>query len=400
MSRWYRGVVGLFCALLVLSLVVMFLPGCGGGGGGSAGPTCTLSKNTVLVDQIQDLKLVSVDEGVYTYSYTDSAPEIKPGQILLSGEGKGYLRKVIAVEDLKGTLRVTTEQASLTDAFEELHFRTTIPVSKNVYRAGGGRIGRVAVRPGGEVGVNLDGISFATGQDYDLSIKGGAFNWTPTLDVGIDISDYKIRRFTIQVGGEGKFNLDADLKSSISGSISPPEKALTPNPIQIFESVIVIPPGVPILITGEFTCSVGTELSISSGNTMHLGFDSASRIEGGVEYSDGEFSPVSTFDYSLSPRMDSESSLEASIKVYIRPKVGVYIYSVAGPFVDVRPYGKLSLIVDSNPRYEAGIGIDGNVGGELKILSESLVEMKLKIFDLYYPVWTSPYYSSIEVIVK
>ena len=212
-------------------------------------------------------------------------------------------------------------------------------------------------------------------------------------DIQIDISKGTLNMFKTEVKGSIILNMDTSFAATDAVNLTL-EKLLTPAPIPIFTTVIPVPIGplvVPIPVVGEFTCSLGVTFSAGSQNTTNLGFTSTSTIAAGAEYTNEIWSPINTFDYTFSPYMNANSGVTVSIKPYVRPKVGLYILSVAGPYVDLRPYGKGSLIIDSDPNFEAGIGITGNVGGEVKIISKVLLGINLELFDLYFPLWASPF---------
>lgn len=170
-SLKYLGLIGVF------ALGLMTIIGTGGGegggdaGGNNGGSENKLSEITIIVEQDTTMQLSSIDGDIYTYYYTGSTPNVQPGSILLSSEGNGYLREVITVQDLGGTMVVNTEQASLTDAFEELHVKTTIPMTSNIYMRQEKRLSISPIGTGGFVGLSLNGNKF-TGSLYDVSVDG------------------------------------------------------------------------------------------------------------------------------------------------------------------------------------------------------------------------------------
>jgi len=103
----------------------------------------------VIAQEISQISQVSEDSIILK---DDGRDHPKPGEIMVSQEGNGYLRKVTEVTLDNGNIIAKTESAALNEIFEELEFSTTVklenidevPVSstKSAARSKGGLSGR------------------------------------------------------------------------------------------------------------------------------------------------------------------------------------------------------------------------------------------------------------------
>jgi hypothetical protein len=354
-----------------------------------------LSDNVVIIDMHPEITLISIVDDTFTFSYTGTPPNIHPGTILLSSVGNGYLRKVESVQEINGTLVMLTSQASLENAFEELHLSEMITLDNDINQAGGKGASPLVVGSGKSINIQIKNpitgnpLIFSGANDYDVSVDGH-FQLVPSIELKMDIIKQKADLFTFVVHGNASYGISANMKSSRSLSVTGEKEVFKPKSI-FFKCIPV--PGLPICVpvSGEFNLNVGISLISEGSNTIRKGFNSVIDVSGGCKVDQSwNISKVSDFSYTHDPFLNVDYSVAGSGKVYVRPKFGLYIFGVLGPTVDFKPYGKGSIVIGPDPHLEAGIGIAGNVGGELKILSKMIGSVNLELFDLYYSSWTYP----------
>ena len=63
------------------------------------------------------------------------------------------------------------------------------------------------------------------------------------------------------------------------------------------------------------------------------------------------------------------------------------MYDIAGPYVELKPYGRGGVEIYPDPHLEAGLGISGSVGGSVKVLWIELANINYELFDFYKAVW-------------
>src|SRR5690606_2072356 len=187
-----------------------------GGPQGPSGPnppgdgSAVLGPNTKVVDEGTLASLTSVSpDGEFTFEGTGASTlDLEVGDVLLAGVSpntpNGALRRVEEVDESPSGVVVKTSQATLVDAFQELHLdvdRTIAPEAQ-----------AQAVAP------QADGISFP----FDLVESGasgsvelsGAISLAPSFDlnVDLDIASFQVDELTMEFGA------DQTLLAELSGS--------------------------------------------------------------------------------------------------------------------------------------------------------------------------------------
>ena len=114
MNRFTSIISSLLIFLLILSM------SCGKDKKSPTGPSDTtdeavISDTAIVVEQQENITLDTLTEDAITYTFTGQTPDISTGDVLVSGEGNGYLRKVKSVTVEGDKVTVETEQAALTD---------------------------------------------------------------------------------------------------------------------------------------------------------------------------------------------------------------------------------------------------------------------------------------------
>jgi hypothetical protein len=353
MKKWAK----IFGLMVILGFVFY---GCGGGGGGGGeGVNYKLGPKTKWVEKDTNWKLESKEENRLIYTYTGNPPDIKEGDILLSVEGEGYLRKVVDVDVEGGRLIVTTEQASLEEAFEELDIKTTIklPQSSELSPPGIFQSPPYPVKSPLtiEMGALNIPISYSIPIDYGTMEVEGNFKFTPSIDVEIKISMFKLKKFRLVLRGDVQQGLGVNMgiEKGIEKEYEIPlidyGGLIAPTPVQLF----AVPIG-PVLINGKFTLSGGVGVSLDAGIDGGFGYDTSLTMGGGVEYMDGNWNPVTEFDYEFNPYFDYKVYAGLEGEVYLEPRLGIYIYDAAGPYFQLKPYGKGAITFIPNIHLETG----------------------------------------------
>ena len=385
MKKWVK-----IFGLMVMWEFVFY--GCGGGGGGGEGVNYKLGPKTKWVEKDTNWKLESKEENRLIYTYTGNPPDIKEGDILLSVEGGGYLRKVVDVDVEGGRLIVITEQASLEEAFEELDIKTTIKLPQSAELSPPGIFQSPPYPVKSPLTIEMGAlnipISYSIPIDYGTMGVEGSFKFTPSVDVEIKISMFKLKKFRLVLRGEVQQGLGVNMgiEKGIEKEYEIPlidyGGLIAPTPVQLFAVAIG-----PVLINGKFTLSGGIGVSLDAGIDGGFGYDTSLTMGGGVEYMDGNWNPVTEFDYEFNPYFDYKVYAGLEGEVYLKPRLGIYIYDAAGPYFQLKPYGKGAITFIPNIHLEAGLGLSGSIGGSVKILSWSLVDRNYELFDFYEVLW-------------
>ena len=254
-----------------------------------------IAPQTKVVDDVPNLTATSVTDNAITYSYTGKAPSIKTGDVLVSGEENGYLRKVTAVSVSTGKIIVQTEQATLTDAVKKGEIDTTLTLNFSAMKTGtGGRVMKLA--DGVSItdnGLDLSNVSL-TGKisdgdnvEYTIKITKGSILYQPDLSVGVKIDDYAVTEFHAVAGGTLAF--DYDIEAAILKKFNfKIERSLAK-----FQKIAYQQIGyMPVIEVIEFEVIAGVEGASTAAVTANTGFDQKTEIEIGARYENRSWSPV------------------------------------------------------------------------------------------------------------
>jgi len=336
--------------------------------------TIVYDSSTVLVDEQDSLSLASVSASVYTYTYTGLPPDIQVGDIILSTDAGGYLRKVTSKTVSGNQLILDTDQASLAEAFTRIVFDTTItlrfdgsslsgrkPWGRQPYLAPG-----VQIRDGK---LDLDGKilfdGFVNGTQVSIKIVSGSFGFEPSLDFDYDIG---LLHQEVHAIASGILYLNVKPEIEASAGFSKSDEVLIaylPIPLEW----ATIPASI------DFSLYAGYEVGMDIAGEATFDMSGQTTDTVGFRYEDGDFNTVweTDSDWSAeSPVWDAEGNAHA--KVYLRPEISIKVIHIAGPYVDVLPYLDFEGAVTSNPYcWEWGIyaGLEANVGLELDIFVTS-----------------------------
>ena len=328
----------------------------------------------------------------------------------------GVIRRIKSVDSLKaGNFRFVTEQASMSDIFEKANFilstsenpstRAGVPVFKpvKIYYLGNDSIttkGEITQRLiSSEINLSSsETLSYSEifdNDNYTISLNPGsrfATNLDLTMEFNFDNSNDMISKISnnllnLKTYLEGDVNFDIDLSFSASKSfdIKEFEQKIKPNILKP-RLIKFLVNGVPVFITcstdlfGE--CTVGaegkSEVNIGAKCNLHgvsgLSYDQASN----------SISNFKNWNFTAEPILPS-LSVEASsqLGLSIFPRCKVYLYSLIGPVIDLKPFFSSTLSVnqevklkDKNNKFAPVISLVGELGIELGS------SLHLKPFDL------------------
>ena len=291
-----------------------FLPGCGGGGGGEPQGDFATARNVVMKPNVI---VLPEDGSVGVSGLTDSAltlsgnvPALRPGFMLVSGEGPGFVRRVTAVTPAGTTLALATQPGSLEDLFEsaELKFRhglRTLPGDTIQVHAPGAQVGRgrgglldngiPIVVPEFKIGTEEEGNEFAVKFSASGILNGdieGDFNFTAANG---------LERFGLQLTAsyDGSFGFSTEAEIAIFKAVEKPffTHIFTPRKVAQIGPVPIIL--LPILMAqAVFKGVVKAGFGTSGDGFFHVvtGFTAQKLPSGDYDFS-GKFIPSRTGEF-------------------------------------------------------------------------------------------------------
>ena len=372
-----------------------------------------IPSTTKILDQTGAASLaVSSDKTTLMISASSPvAQSLAPGDVIVvppSPAGgvapMGLLRKIITVSSSNSEIVVTTQQATLAEAFARLSFQIqdklnaqaiqSIRPSPGVTFHAGATLPRV---------VHMGRLHFASqplsdpcaGSSlgvFDAS-KSISSNIAPGLTLSGQVELCSSLNFSIDITGQGFLNLQPTLNALTATATMGQSSDLTLqgtflagffNPSPIMLGTLTFPPiavpGLPVWVTPEVTVFAGANGNLSTDVSTEV--NSSGTFTRGVSYASGAWSPVQPpaslqFGYQP-PTLDTS----LSAKAYAGVEFDLLVYDIVGP--SFKPDGYLSLDADisKNPWWTLTAGLEGPMSFDVTILGDNLASYDLgTMFD-------------------
>lgn len=367
-----------------LTALVIFCISCGGGGGSSdsststtatAGTSATAGDSTTGTSATSGMTTTGTTSGIpatvvqpdvtvlkaddprkvvamtpTSVTLTGTSSGIAPGAVLVSGQGRGLLRRVSSTTQSGATTVLTTQPASLEDVFEtaDATFHTAI---------GGGQVAQfVPAGPGitmevanpsrqvsGDIVLNLSKYTLSDQQGAKISFSG-SLRFSIDCDLHFKIGLAKIKEASCVLTLKSSATATLDCGFSKTFTLSKVHLGtLVGEPIAFLagEVPVVVVPRLELYSVLDGTAKLGASLSASSGLTAQVG----------IAYENGAFRSIQSLERTttLTPQPNFYGSATLSYTP-IHAEVGLAIYDVAGPYAsfDV-PRFELSYVQGLNP---------------------------------------------------
>ena len=263
---------------------------------------------------------------------------------------------------------------------------------------------------------SLTGTELYASNNLSFEIEDGALSAELNIvmafdfrgrDVGDDeteiIKDGELERIAFYVEGKARANADLKLTASWSYSHEVEEKEMVST--VLFPTVKFLVGPVPVWIAFELDVLANFNFDAEAELVATWGFDVEQTVRLGGEY----LPPTNAFNRiaerelttEFSPlEVTGEASIETRLEVF--PRVSMFLYSAAGPYVDVVPYAEGNFHAtamvnsdgESDLKWNANIdlGLDLRAGLKPAFLESLLGEIGPYSYELQrYYIWKAPY---------
>jgi hypothetical protein len=314
----------------------------------------------------------------------ESPIDARPGDIIVGPgiDGSGVLRwatetrsDVILTDAM--TVSEALEALDVTDARLDLRVDGFAPA----YSQPAGR-SRVIPRSN-DCLVDFSNTTLLEGSDYWIGVEEGCISFSPEVSVEVVFGFFTVESATVTLSGEitGAFSLAAYAQRSIE---------IKPDPMQIgpidpmtgdivpFEAPFqgLIGP-LPVWGVAKLFIYVGAEAELEASGSAAAGASAFAAVDCGAHFDGDAWTPF------IEPTLEFESSgpvfeLEGDFagRVYVRPRVEVWLYGVVGPWLEVEPSADLAGHFDlTGIDWTLGASVEAELGGKLTILEHDLIEL-------------------------
>ena len=335
----------------------------------------------VINNQTWNEQFISLDSANYTITFSKnitSSYQFKAGDIIVSAAGEGLLRKVQNVSESGNEIIVQTVPASLTEIIQQGSVEYDQPLTISQVKSIDYYYTGIKLKTDNSKGAeqslfDWDINSVLYDNDGNLSTTGDQINLTGTFScdwrfaLKINVGLKAVLK-EVKFGFESNENLDLQLLAGMQYSF---EKKITLANVN-FAPITVFIGTVPIVFTPQLKVSVGVDGSANASLTSEI--TQSISFKSGVQYLQGKgWSPFNTFNKTLGFQ-PPQLNMNAGAGAYLKPELLLKIYSVAGPYVNLKLYGRLDADLLQTPWWKLYGGITMNAGAKVDILDKLLLE--------------------------
>ena len=346
---------------------------------------------------MQYVKHIAENEIVFE-SQANGISDLKTGNIIVSGEGRGLLRKVTSTEITQTEIKVQTEPAKLTDVFEQASininqqlktddFNNVTPLKKGVsFIEAKDDLFEFEIE--NLVLYDVDG-NYETVSDQ-VTANGSLSVSNPKLQIEIDISSFSIKYLLFT----GTMDQTSDLEINSEIKLIDINKEfeivrLEGTPIVIFVG------GIPIVLTPVFSVSVGFDVEAgTSVSTSVASVKQTAEYTAGIVYKKGNVVRVSDFsnqfDYNL-PTV----SVNCKLKGYAYPKFEILLYNFVSLYLKPVEYLEIDAEIYNNPWWELYAGFEVFIGIAVDVFNLFDIKYEYQVIEHKYVLADAggPFYS-------
>ena len=355
------------------------------GGCSSAPPAASTDARVTVIPDTTALTLTP-DSVAFIRTGNEALAARAPGDLVVSAQGEGFLRRVLAVHHDADTDQVIldTEPAALGDAVIDGDVSDSLAL----------RDGTSGASPDGKwdthtlqlINVDLRAQRPIDNANLTVDIHRAALSLRPTLDLDLAMRGRRLEHFEAVLSSQLDADLDLEVRAR-AGTIKPAIKLWKSPPMIFYQQVGVV----PVVETAVISVGVRLEITARGDSRVRLKGSLRSALAAGLRYEGGQWQRGADASNSLTgsiPAADLDVD-QIDVRAYLFTQLDVKFYDVAGPFISVGPYVQVDHPLDS-PAFAAKVGLYGEVGGELKVFGIRVPALpRFQLFDVSRPLFST-----------
>jgi uncharacterized protein (TIGR02145 family) len=327
-----------------------------------------LAPNTILIDEPTSQTLLQLDTTTLVFNgNTTQLRDLKQGNIIISGitpnAPHGYLRKILAVHKSGNQYTFSTEDATLTQAFEDLQVNYLKSFAINDTASGKKEDLQFSIDFPNTVVYDADGNN---NTKHDQITLNGNVSFTPSILTQINIKTFVFNYAKIEASIES--NIQSTL--TVGGNIASVNKELT-----IFSKPLTpfMIPATPIVIVPYLRVNLGVDGSVNVSVTPT--YTNTSNISAYIEYQNNTW--TNGFDRTMNNSYNfSGLTASASIKGYVEPGIDFSFYGMRGATASIIAQGYMKLEASTPPsQCKLKAGVNAGIEAQLKIFGITFTEV-------------------------
>lgn len=328
----------------------------------------------IIEPQIWKTNFIGVDSTNFTFSFDknlSSELSLKEGDIIVSTDGYGFIRKITNITERGDSLIIETGFARLTEIVNEgktsfSSLLSTQKIMKINYHKNGVVIDTSLLKSTEDTPLEYT-IDIFLDPEQKIHLQGD-FSILTELNGQLEIGwiPPRIELFELTYEINQSLNLSAEIEL-INFNYAHEVDLMN----IYFQPIIAVISGVPVVLVPELEMAAGIETEVDCD--LHTGINQELEYIAGVRYEDNEWTTMNVlnkdFNYT-SPQLNCN----AGARAYIKPQFNILIYGIVAPYLYSDLYSRISADLQSNPWWSLYTGAGIGVGVEAEILGEEIFD--------------------------
>ena len=311
--------------------------------------TPVLADNVVLITAGSSLTLVSTNGDTFVFAYTGASSGLTNRAIVVSTDAAFPYKRVVvsATEDANThTVSLVTTPASLADILRQGSVR--FYAAEFVPDGPGMRLHGDDEDEEG-ITIPLGGHTLYEGETVKVQTTEGRLFFDPGFSVAADfdwtlsVPPVRMSSFDLEISAAMEFDLTLRASWEKESSFAPEPRRIG-RALRQFRLLGAIPTPTPIPVWAEavWEFALGTEGKVTGAASATAGFESANTLAFGTRLRGGNWQPYSRQSSRVVGYPATwQGGGSGNIRVFVEPKLTVYLESLVGPTANLRPYLEL-----------------------------------------------------------
>ena len=367
-------------------------------------PEAKITPNTkIILKDVLGKNLITKDSTTLVFKQGNPIiDQIKINDVIVSDSGCGLLRKIAKVEHGSDQIKLETVQAALTEAFEKCRIDYKKPITADMIKDVGlpdgiilAPLKKSLLKPEQiEFTFKFAKIKFPDEKANPYVELSGQVSFTADLEFYLDIDDSGLKELKFGIKGA----INPQVEYGANGEITLIEKKFLLSKIQFNPITIFVPTPIgipmPVVITPELRMYICLNADLSVGISSSISCEAG--LRGGIQYVNSQ--PGFYLDPIFEPSFEwAQPSGSVKIKIYPENQLDLFLYSIAGPSVSLKPFIEFDYDLFRKPSSELNVGFEGGGGIYLRILDKTLINCSDSSFwKLKWKIWSNPTITKIE----
>ena len=323
-------------SFLTLAFVTLFLISCSKDDDRQPAQTTegvVLYDNVKIVDnEVMQLNTSQelLETGIYKFTISGTAPEIKIGDVIVGDQNGGFLRKVTSVNLTGSAMTLQTTQGSMTDVFK-----------KGAFNFDTGMDGMTQGKTAAEgFGYTIDDFVLYNEGPLNITLNSGQVSLNPNWHFNFDFDENGVQLFEMKAQDailDGSFTatvttqqaVNTSYNSSVLANDTPFTKTYT---VWVPAVLLGVPVEVPVVVVVEVDVIADFSASINAAVSRQATFESNNVFDLGFSYSGGQWDGLYDLDSDNSYTQGQTSGNAGfTVNLGLTPKISAKLYGVVGP---------------------------------------------------------------------